>query len=1296
MSLSLRRLLKRWSQPSLQGHTNRRRSTARPWAELLEDRTLLSFSAPLSVPVGSRLASLVSADLNGDHRADLVTANRYDNTVSVLLGNGDGTFAAPVSYAAGDGPVFVTAADLTGSGNPDLLVADAGPGYGPEVDTVSVLLNNGDGSFGPAQPITVGDAPSGIAVGDFNHDGHLDLAVANRDSNTVSVLLGNGDGTFQAGTTLTTDAAPSAISTANFNGQLGLVVACSGSNTVDVFLGQGGTFTGPVSYTVGADPSGLLVQDLNGDGQADIVTANTNDGKVSVLLGNGDGTFGPATSFAAGPGPVAVLAADFTGNGVPDLAVVDSGSPDGYYPNSAVSLLQGRGDGTFLGPIVFRTGYDALAGAVADFNGDGRPDVATANWNGLDVSVLLNDGAWFAAPLTVPTSGPVSSVTTADLTGDGRLDMVVAGPGSLSVLLRQADGSYTSSASFNDCYGSVAIADLNHDGIPDLIYSGGAGVIVCLGNGDGTFGAATSYAVGYVQAVAVGDFRNDGNIDIATANYPYLDQDNVGILWGNGEGTFQPVQYLTTGSRSTGIAVGDLNHDGYDDIVTANFDDTSSVDVLLSNGDGTFAAPVKYRLYPNPLPNGNGPSSGTNQVVIADMNGDGIPDLVTADRNANAVSVLLGNGDGSFGPNNGDGTFGSHYSVWPQRGPVSLAVGDFNGDRKNDIVAASSLTAGATVLLNQGNGTFGDVMSYPVPSVADRAFVTAADLNGDGAADVVWGDLATNSVSLFLNSRDFTLVPGITPVFSNLSAPTITAGTATATFSGTLGGNGLVPSGSVLITLNHVTKKAPIDPVTGQFSATFATSNFLVSPLPYPVSCDYAGDVNFDTGQATSDLVVTPLASPSATTLTCSASPSVYGQEITFTATVAAGTTPLTSGTVTFEEGGTALTAPLPLDGNGQAQFTTATLSAAMHTLVAVYSGTGLYLASSGSLSTLVNADPTTTEMSSSVASAIPGQPVLFSATVSPTTPGSGTPTGSVDFFDATTNTDLGSVPLSEGTAILETSALDLGEHTITASYGGDGNFQASSAALTQNVTLSMYVLNQNDSGALRVSGHARIILPGNLIVDSKSQSALIASDHAQITAASIQVVGGYQDGQAALTPAPVTGVAVVADPLAGLVAPTGGTFQGSVSLRHGSLTINPGIYTSIRVSGDGSLTLNPGVYIIAGGGLMVSGDGNISGSGVAIYIAGCDFCGSSDEIGSVTLSGHGTLNLTAPTCGPYAGVVLFQARDNAQAITLSGNAAAGLGGTLYAPAARLDLSGDAILQGSLVVNELTLSGDAE
>jgi hypothetical protein len=268
---------------------------------------------------------------------------------------------------------------------------------------------------------------------------------------------------------------------------------------------------------------------------------------------------------------------------------------------------------------------------------------------------------------------------------------------------------------------------------------------------------------------------------------------------------------------------------------------------------------------------------------------------------------------------------------------------------------------------------------------------------------------------------------------------------------------------------------------------------------------------------------------------------------------------------------------------------------------------------------------------------------------------------------------------------------------TVTDVIGGKGTI-----ALPIVVAPSIFVINPTASGALSVSGNANISIPGEIVVDSSSSAAISARGNAQIAATVIDVLGGFQKtGSATISPAPTTGVSV-ADPLAALTppSPAGLTNYGSVSFTDGSHTINPGIYSQIKVSGDASLTLsagtegNPGIYIIEGGGLTVTGNASLSGQNVLIYNTGSDYPNSGGNFGGITLSGNGTFSLTAPTSGPYAGVAIFQSRANTRALSFSGNAMSGISGIIYAPTALLSFSGNSQLQSPLDVGMLNLSGN--
>jgi uncharacterized repeat protein (TIGR01451 family) len=342
------------------------------------------------------------------------------------------------------------------------------------------------------------------------------------------------------------------------------------------------------------------------------------------------------------------------------------------------------------------------------------------------------------------------------------------------------------------------------------------------------------------------------------------------------------------------------------------------------------------------------------------------------------------------------------------------------------------------------------------------------------------------------------------------------------------------------------------------------------------------------------------------------------------------------------------------------------------------------------------------TKVVSSTGTSTLGQAVTFTATVTPNGPASVAPSGSVDFFDVTTQTDLGSVPLSGGVASLTTSSLAPGDHQILASYSGDSNFTLSLDSLLEQVLASVIVLDPKASGALSLSGNASLQFPGPIQVDSNSSSALSANSSSSISGTSIQIVGGYRaSGGVTISPAPVTGAAFIADPFAVLSTPNpaGLTNFGSVNVSTGTVTINPGIYSRIQVSGSGVLTLEagpngaPGIYIIEGGGLTVTENGSVSGSNVFIYNTGSNYPNAGGNFGGFSLGGSGTFNLSAPTAGTYTGILVFQSRANTRALSVSGNAVGAVSGTIYAPSAQLMVAGNASLSGSFVVDRLSLSG---
>jgi hypothetical protein len=337
--------------------------------------------------------SVATGDFNGDGVPDLAVANVGSDDISVFLGNGDGRFRGTGRFAAGNSPWSVAVGDFNGDGLPDLAVANH-----MYSGNVSVLLGNGDGTFQAPQTFAVGSYPTSVAIGKFRGVGMPDdLAVANSNSGNVSVLLGNGDGSFQAAQYFAADVQPWSVAVGDFNsdGTLDLAVANGGSNDVSVLLGIGdGSFLAAVNYDVGPDsifPS-VAVGDFNGDDVQDLVVASGFYGKVSVMLGAGDGSFQEAQYFAAGVQPWSVVVGDFNGDRLQDVAVANLGyCGEGSCVDSSVSVLLGIGDGSFQAPVSFDAGGGLRSVATADFNRDGLPDLAVADSDPIGLSVLINN-----------------------------------------------------------------------------------------------------------------------------------------------------------------------------------------------------------------------------------------------------------------------------------------------------------------------------------------------------------------------------------------------------------------------------------------------------------------------------------------------------------------------------------------------------------------------------------------------------------------------------------------------------------------------------------------------------------------------------------------------------------------------------------------------------------------------------------------------------------------------------------------------------------------------------------------
>jgi hypothetical protein len=464
----------------------------------------------------------------------------------------------------------------------------------------------------------------------------------------------------------------------------------------------------------------------------------------------------------------------------------------------------------------------------------------------------------------------------------------------------------------------------------------------------------------------------------------------------------------------------------------------------------------------------------------------------------------------------------------------------------------------------------------------------------------------------------------------------------------------------------------------------------------YTTTASFAGNANYVAASKSTTITIT--AAPTATAI--SAPPVTYNAHGLVTVSVSnTATSPTPTGAVTLRvDGGSALTGTL---SGGSYTFDVGVLDAGHHGLTANYAAQGNFAASGAATSSLiVGQAATTTTLKASSASLGFGQAEIFTATVTSAVP---TPIGSVDFVDTTTGVDLGTFPLSGGSASVTVMNLPGGNQSIVATYSGATDYIGStSQAATVNVNPSIIVLNGSAAGALTLSGNAQIKVTGVVEVDSNSTTALNASGYASISAAAIQVVGKTQATSTVhLSPAP-TSVAAFSDPLINLPAPkvsVTGT-PPAVNVSANSVNITAGVYSSITVSGTGKLNMGPGVYVITGGGFSVTGSGSVTGNGVMIYNAGSNYLGGTGTptYGSVNISGNGAINLTPASTGIYAGILIFQARDNAKPLALSGNAVT-MPGAVYVPntSAAVTLSGNAQAASptTFVVNTLNVSGNS-
>lgn len=643
---------------------------------------------------GSFPAATCTADFNTDGKPDIAALR--PGSVEVLFGNNtsSNTFAPAVSYPHNLSAGAIQSADFNSDNKADIVVFGT---HGP--DDLALFINNGNGTFAAAIEFSFGtNNGSGLwnndmRMSDFDGDGKKDLVINDKNLNRLYILKNNGNSTFTVTDTLIT----------------------------------------------GSNPNSLAVGDLNNDGRDEIAVAygsgSASNDSLSFFMNNASGLFGNRTSLhvSSVPGNIRRLAIARIDNGTSGDLLADK--------TGGVAVFLNNGSQVFTAQPAAALGAASSFLIVADFNGDTKNDIASADYDNNRVAVVLGNGnGTFQALNSYSANGRPLHLTYGDFDNDSRGDMVTANnqvPGNITFLKGQTDGSFGSYALRTGARPTaIATGFVNADAFEDLVvvHDQQKTLATMLGNGDGTFQNSLFDTCWWgMSSVELGDFNNDLKMDVVAVGTV------TNILSGNNTGHFTILGSLSTGFTGGGkysSAQGDFNHDNNLDLIVA-YNNKDSFSVLLGNGDFTFDPPVKY--YAGDLP---------MSTVTADMNNDGNMDLLIANELGNDVRIFAGNANGTFQP---------AVSYATGASPRNLVAADFNKDGFKDFAASNDNANSITVYLATALNTFSSSVTYPLvgTSISSTEMV-AADMNSDTILDLLISDSQNNTVIMLLGSSNGT------------------------------------------------------------------------------------------------------------------------------------------------------------------------------------------------------------------------------------------------------------------------------------------------------------------------------------------------------------------------------------------------------------------------------------------------------------------------------------------------------------------------------------------------------------
>jgi hypothetical protein len=928
-----------------------------------------SFTLKTTLFNGSGPHNVLTADLNGDGHIDLVVGGVFGADATVYLGNGDGTFQAGVRYTGPHNIGAIILRDMDGDGHLDMVVS----GFN---NTIDILHGNSDGTFAATSSGGTSNAGPGailLAVTDFNADGILDLATATE--NGISILLGKGSLTYGAPVPYSGGPSPSTAVMADFNddGNEDFAEIAPGGIAL-IFGAAGGTLQSADLYDLGEGLNGVASADFNGDHILDLAV-NAAQPTPVILLGKGGGKFTVPAATGQGTGTIpgiSIFTGDFNGDGKADLLLTNG------IPNPSATILFGNGDGTFGAPVVPTIPGNPTFGVavLGDFNHDGTTDIADFDYQSIDILLGERNNTFNVESNSFPGLLPANGAAVGDFNNDGKLDLVFTQDtdNPLQTLLGNGDGTFKLghqllSENFPQV---VGVGDFNGDGNADIVALEPFINLLQIynGNGDGTFQDPINLQLQrqYAQ-MAIADMDGDGKPDIVLSDGKIL-----AIIRNLGNGRFGAEEHILAGAIAS-FAVKDVSGDGLPDIIVANGATgngfaATTVTVLINQGAGksiggqlsvspepsTYDQPFAINLAITPV--GTNPPAPTGSVAISidDAPVANIPvtslNLSFTDTNSPSLSVGVHTLEAAY---SGDknylaGTFNGQHEIVPVIFPTTTTL----AATPNPSVASQTVRFTATVTSPGQNANAPNPLSGTVVFRDGSTNLGTAQVGIGGVAtfDTSLLSAGTHSVAAFYLGYTAQLQQTASFAPSNSASVTITI-TASATSTALTGMPTSVPTGSVVSLTAVVTSSAgaptgavtfldgtsplSVEPLDGTgtavFGATFGSSGTHTLTAAYQANANFAAS----SSSPLSISVTTGAQAVESTTQLTAVPNSQVANQIVLTANVGSRSVAPT-GAVTFVDGGNSL-GVVTLNGQGAATYPVTLATPGLHYLTAAYSG---------------------------------------------------------------------------------------------------------------------------------------------------------------------------------------------------------------------------------------------------------------------------------------------------------------------------------------------------------------------